>query len=273
MNRDDLVAAIRQKGTFLCVGIDPDPKRIPAHLGNGPQAVLAFNKAIIDATRSHCVAYKPNLAFYESMGPEGWQVLRDTIAHIGHSHFLIADAKRGDIGNTAQMYARTFFETYPFHAVTVAPYMGSDSITPFLGWENKWAIVLALTSNAGAADFQLKPTQQGKPLYQEVIEACRQWGTPRNLMYVVGATRPEYLSTIRNLVPEHFLVVPGVGAQGGSLEEVCAHGLNSHVGLLINASRSILYASANEDFAEAAAAEAAKMAAEMKHILREKALL
>jgi orotidine-5'-phosphate decarboxylase len=220
--------------------------------------VLSFNKAIVDATRDYCVAYKPNLAFYEVLGPKGWDILAQTVEYIGKEHFTIADAKRGDIGNTSGYYAKTFFDTYGFDSVTVAPYMGRDSVEPFLAHSEKWAIVLALTSNAGAFDFETL-SAEGKPLYTHVLEKCSQWGTAENTMYVVGATRAELLAEIRNVVPDHFLLVPGVGAQGGSLEEVMRHGMNEDVGLLINASRSILYASSGPDFAEAAANEARSM--------------
>jgi orotidine-5'-phosphate decarboxylase len=217
--------------------------------------VLSFNKAIIDSTREFCVAYKPNLAFYEVLGPKGWDILAETVDYIGRDHFTIADAKRGDIGNTSGYYAKTFFDTYGFDSVTVAPYMGRDSVEPFLNHAGKWAIVLALTSNAGAFDFETL-SAEGKAVYTHVLEKCSQWGTTDNTMYVVGATRAELLAEIRNVVPDHFLLVPGVGAQGGSLEDVMRHGMNDDIGLLINASRSILYASSGPDFAEAAAAEA-----------------
>ena len=217
--------------------------------------VLSFNMAIIDSTREFCVAYKPNLAFYEVLGPKGWDILAETVDYIGRDHFTIADAKRGDIGNTSGYYAKTFFDTYGFDSVTVAPYMGRDSVEPFLNHAGKWAIVLALTSNAGAFDFETL-SAEGKAVYTHVLEKCSQWGTTDNTMYVVGATRAELLAEIRNVVPDHFLLVPGVGAQGGSLEDVMRHGMNDDIGLLINASRSILYASSGPDFAEAAAAEA-----------------
>jgi orotidine-5'-phosphate decarboxylase len=220
--------------------------------------VISFNKAIIDATREYCVAYKPNLAFYEVLGAKGWDILAETVEYIGEEHFTIADAKRGDIGNTSGYYAQTFFDTYGFDSVTVAPYMGKDSVEPFLNHSNKWAIVLALTSNAGAFDFETL-SAEGKPLYQHVLEKCSTWGSADNTMYVVGATRAEMLAEVRNVVPNHFLLVPGVGAQGGSLEDVMKFGMNDEVGLLINASRSILYASSSKDFASAAAAEAKQM--------------
>ncbi len=228
--------------------------------------VLSFNKAIIDATRDYCVAYKPNLAFYEVLGAKGWDILAETVEYIGKEHFTIADAKRGDIGNTSGYYAKTFFDTYGFDSVTVAPYMGRDSVEPFLAHRDKWAIVLALTSNAGAFDFETL-SAEGKPVYTHVLEKCSQWGTPENTMYVVGATRADLLAEIRKVVPSHFLLVPGVGAQGGSLEEVMQHGMNEDIGLLINASRSILYASSGPDFAEAAAAEASSMQQGMAHFI------
>jgi orotidine-5'-phosphate decarboxylase len=253
MDRKTLVNHIRQRKSCLCVGLDTDPSKIPAGMD-----VLSFNKAIIDATRDYCVAYKPNLAFYEVLGAKGWDILAETVEYIGKEHFAIADAKRGDIGNTSGYYAKTFFETYGFDSVTVAPYMGKDSVEPFLGHPEKWAIVLALTSNAGAFDFETLMAEN-KPIYKHVLEKCSSWGTSDNTMYVVGATRAEQLSEIRAVVPDHFLLVPGVGAQGGNLEEVMRFGMNEDVGLLINASRSILYASAGSDFASAASAEARSM--------------
>jgi len=250
MNYQRLVEIIRERKSYLCVGLDTDPAKIPAGV-----SMLEFNKAIIDATKPYCVAYKPNIAFYECLGAEGWEILEETVKYIGNDHFTIADAKRGDIGNTSTYYAKTFFETYGFDSVTVAPYMGKDSVQPFLAFENKWAIVLALTSNPGAMDFQL--FQQGdKKLFEEVLEKVSTWGTPENTMYVVGATRADMLADIRKIVPNHFLLVPGVGAQGGSLEEVAKYGMNENVGLLVNASRSILYASNGTDFASAAEKEA-----------------
>jgi orotidine-5'-phosphate decarboxylase len=225
--------------------------------------VLSFNKAIIDATREYCVAYKPNLAFYEVLGTKGWEILAETVEYIGKDHFTIADAKRGDIGNTSDYYARTFFNTYGFDSVTVAPYMGRDSVEPFLKHPGKWAIVLALTSNAGAFDFETLQTE-GRPVYEHVLEKVSSWGADDNTMFVVGATRAEMLAEIRRVVPTHFLLVPGVGAQGGSLEEVMKFGMNSDVGLLVNASRSILYASSGSDFAVKAAQEAASMQQAMK---------
>jgi orotidine-5'-phosphate decarboxylase len=239
------------------VGLDTDPAKIPAGMG-----MLRFNKAIIDATREFCVAYKPNMAFYEVLGSEGWEILAETVDYIGNEHFTIADAKRGDIGNTSGYYAKTFFNTYGFDSVTVAPYMGKDSVEPFLNYPNKWAIILALTSNAGAFDFETL-NADGKSVYKHVLEKCSTWGTPENTMYVVGATRAEMLAEVRQVVPNHFLLVPGVGAQGGSLDDVMKHGMSEDVGLLINASRSILYASSGNDFALAAAREASAIRNQM----------
>jgi len=253
MDRKTLVNHIRNRKSCLCVGLDTDPSKIPAGMN-----VLSFNKAIIDATREYCVAYKPNLAFYEVLGPKGWDILAETVEYIGEEHFTIADAKRGDIGNTSSYYAKTFFDSYGFDSVTVAPYMGKDSVEPFLKHPNKWAIVLALTSNAGAFDFETLNVD-GRPLYKHVLEKCSTWGSADNTMYVVGATRAEMLAEVRKLVPNHFLLVPGVGAQGGSLEDVMKFGMNDEIGLLLNASRSILYASSGSDFASAAAAEAKQM--------------
>jgi orotidine-5'-phosphate decarboxylase len=262
MNRAQLIANIRERESFLCVGLDTDPNKLPAGV-----TMLAFNKAIIDATRDLCVAYKPNVAFYECLGPEGWRVLEETVRYIGPDHFIIADAKRGDIGNTSDYYAKTFFSSMPCDSVTVAPYMGRDSVEPFLKYADKWAIVLALTSNPGADDFELL-SQDGVPLYQHVLQKVSQWGTPDNTMFVVGATRPTMFTEIRAIVPDHFLLVPGVGAQGGSLTEVCKYGMNKDIGLLINASRSILYASSGHDFEVAARKEAKRMQEEMKSLLR-----
>jgi orotidine-5'-phosphate decarboxylase len=257
MTRQELFALIQKRKSFLCVGLDTDPKLLPDGVD-----MLSFNKAIIDATRDYCVAYKPNLAFYEVLGAEGWRVLEETIRYIGTSHFIIADAKRGDIGNTSTYYARTFFETLSCDSVTVAPYMGRDSVEPFLQFPGKWAIVLALTSNPGANDFELKVIA-GEPVYAHVLRGVASWGTAENTMFVVGATRPEMLAEVRRIVPDHFLLVPGVGAQGGSLSEVIRYGMNTDVGLLVNASRTILYASSGADYAEAAGAEAARMQSEM----------
>lgn len=261
MTRAELVAQIRSKKSLLCVGLDTDIQKIPS--GISP---LEFNKAIIDATRDFAVAYKPNLAFYECMGKAGWDLFEETVNYIGKDHFIVADAKRGDIGNTSTYYAKTFFETYGCDSVTIAPYMGEDSVKPFIGFEGKWAIVLGLTSNAGSRDFQMLETQ-GKKLYLNVIEKVASWGTADNVMFVVGATKADMIGEIRQIIPNHFLLVPGVGAQGGSLEEVMKHGLTSEGGLLINASRSILYASNGPDFADAARAEAQRMQAEMASLM------
>lgn len=269
MNRSQLVQQIRSKQNYLCVGLDTDITKIPKHLKDSADPVFEFNKAIIDATKNNCVSYKINTAFYESQGMKGWESMEKTLYYIPDTHFKIADAKRGDIGNTSAQYAKTFFEVLPFDAVTIAPYMGEDSIRPFLEYENKWSIVLGLTSNAGGNDFQqlLVSSQsqeqsmvpnilQGKTekrLYEKVLEKVASWGTPENLMFVVGATRASDLENIRSIIPEHFLLVPGVGAQGGSLEEVSKFGMNSDCGLLVNASRAVIFASSGTDFATQAA--------------------
>jgi orotidine-5'-phosphate decarboxylase len=267
MNRQELVAQIRQKKSFLCVGLDTEWAKIPTHLLDTEDPVFEFNKAIIDATRDLCVAYKPNLAFYEANGPQGWISLQKTIAYIGTSHFTIADAKRGDIGNTSRLYAQTFFETYAFDSVTVAPYMGADSVQPFLDFPNKWVILLALTSNAGSADFQFGIQDESMPLFEKVMRKAMTWGTPDNLMFVVGATHPEKFADIRKIAPDHFLLVPGVGAQGGDLEALCHYGLNDEVGLLVNASRGIIYAGNGLDFAAHARAAAADIQGQMVKLL------
>ncbi len=268
MNRATLVSEIFRKKSFLCVGLDTEVSKIPAHLRDTEDPVFEFNRQIIDATRDLCVAYKPNLAFYEALGPGGWQTFARTVEYIGQQHFIIADAKRGDIGNTSRMYAEAFFNRLGCDAVTVAPYMGADSVGPFLGFEGKWAIVLALTSNSGSNDFQrdwLEDSRQ--PLWEKVLHRCQAWGTPENLMFVVGATHPESFIRVREIAPDHFLLVPGVGAQGGDLEAICQHGLNRDCGLLVNASRSILYASSGEDFAEKATQEAQRLQQEMERYL------
>jgi orotidine-5'-phosphate decarboxylase len=268
MNRQTLVAEIFRRKTFLCVGLDTEPARLPQPLQGRADGVVEFNRRIIDATRDLCVAYKPNLAFYEARGAEGWRDFEQTVQYIGSEHFIIADAKRGDIGNTSRLYAEAFFQHLPCNAVTVAPYMGADSVEPFLSFEGKWAIVLALTSNAGSADFQQQRlAPEGALLWERVIGQARYWGTSENLMFVVGATHPEAFARVRALVPEHFLLVPGVGAQGGDLEAVCRYGLTRDCGLLVNASRSILYASLGEDFAEAARAEAQRLQQHMARLL------
>ncbi|WP_423818396.1 orotidine-5'-phosphate decarboxylase [Salinimicrobium sp. TIG7-5_MAKvit] len=269
MTTSQLTEQIRLKKSFLCVGLDVDLEKIPQHLLKEEDPIFAFNKAIIDATHHLAVAYKPNVAFYESHGIKGWKALEKTITYLNENHpdiFTIADAKRGDIGNTSGMYAKAFFEDLQFDSVTVAPYMGKDSVEPFLAFANKHTILLALTSNGGAYDFQTKEVE-GEQLYKKVIKTSRTWNNGQNLMYVVGATKAEFLKDIRKIIPESFLLVPGVGAQGGSLEEVCKFGMNRNVGLLVNASRAIIYASEGMDFAEAAAAEAEKLQQEMATFL------
>lgn len=271
MKRSELVENIKRKKSFLCVGLDTDIKKLPKHLLSTNDPIYAFNKAIIDATAPYCVAYKPNLAFYESLGVEGWTALEKTVKYIKEEHpdqFIIADAKRGDIGNTSQMYARSFFEHLDVDAVTVAPYMGEDSVTPFLGYEGKWVILLALTSNKGSLDFQLMEGQNGRRLFENVIEKSREWASEEELMYVVGATRGSLFEDIRRVAPHSFLLVPGVGAQGGSLEDVARYGMIEDCGLLVNSSRGIIYASTGEDFAEAAAQEAKKLAGQMATMLK-----
>lgn len=267
MNKQTLFRQIKNKSSFLCVGLDPDLNKLPRHLSKEADPLFEFNKQIIDATADFAVAYKPNLAFYEVLGPKGWESLQKTLDYIPQEIFTIADAKRGDIGNTASLYAKTFFETMDFDAVTLAPYMGKDSIMPFLEYRGKWAILLALTSNKGSADFQLLELHPDKTLYQEVIEKSKSWGSDENTMYVIGATAGEKIQTARQLVPEHFFLVPGVGAQGGDLEEVAKYGMNSSCGLLVNSSRGIIYASSNADFGKAAQVEAQKMQQEMQQYL------
>jgi len=272
MTKQELFENIQRKKSFLCVGLDTDVNKIPEHLfDESDDPIFAFNKAIIDATADLCVAYKPNLAFYESLGLEGWEILERTVEYIRANYpdqFIIADAKRGDIGNTSAMYARTFFGNMEFDSVTVAPYMGEDSVTPFLTYEDKWVTLLALTSNKGAFDFQfMKDAETGERLFEKVLRTSLGWGTDENMMYVVGATKAEMLTDIRAIVPEHFLLVPGVGAQGGSLAEVAKYGLNSTCGLLVNSSRQIIYASEEADYAKAARLEAEKVQLEMEQIL------
>ncbi|MCU0441424.1 MAG: orotidine-5'-phosphate decarboxylase [Bacteroidia bacterium] len=266
MKRIDLVHTIKQKGNFLCVGLDSDLTKIPDHLRNDPNPILRFNKAIIDATHPYCVSYKINTAFYEALGADGWKIMEETLNYIPKTHFTIADAKRGDIGNTSNMYAKAFFETLSFDAVTLAPYMGKDSIAPFFEYPGKWGIVLALTSNPGSADYEQR-TLDNKPLFEHVIQTTASFTTPENAMFVIGATKATELAQIRTVIPNHFLLVPGVGAQGGSLEDVAKYGMNADCGLLINASRSIIYASSGIDFAEKAALEAKTMAQEMASLL------
>lgn len=267
MTRDELYANMLRKRSFLCVGLDPDPSKMPMSL-NGD--LLAFNKAIIDATAPYAIAFKPNLAFYEAHGPAGYQAFEDTVRYIRKHHpdqFIIADAKRGDIGNTSKAYARSFFETLDVDALTVAPYMGEDSVTPFLGYDGKWVIVLALTSNKGSMDFQMIRDTEGTPLYEHVLRKAQQWGTPDNMMFVAGATRGEMLQDVRRIVPKHFLLVPGVGAQGGSLADVARYAMNSQCGIIVNSSRGIIHASNGDDFATVARQKAAAMQAEMDQLL------
>ena len=266
MNRKYLIQQIKEKKFYLCVGLDTDITKIPAHLQSHSDAVFEFNKQIIAATKDLCVAYKINTAFYEAEGVKGWESLEKTANYIPHTHFRIADAKRGDIGNTSHQYAKAFFETISFDAITVAPYMGSDSIKPFLDYENKWTIVLGLTSNEGSKDFQQQRINENF-LYEEVIKKTSEWGTPENLMYVVGATKAEDLSGIREIIPDHFLLIPGVGFQGGNLAEVSKSGLNKDCGLLVNVSRAIIYAGKKENFAEEARAIALEYQTEMKEYL------
>ena len=275
MNRQQLINEIFTKKTFLCVGLDSDINKIPAHLKNEDDPIFAFNKAIIDATAPYCVAYKPNLAFYECYGLKGMLAFEKTIQYIKENHpnhFIIADAKRGDIGNTSKMYAQTFFEEYNLDSVTVAPYMGEDSVKPFLDYDGKWVILLALTSNKGSHDFQLTEDKQGERLFEKVLKKSQEWGTTENLMYVVGATQGKMFEDIRRIAPEHFLLVPGVGAQGGSLQEVCKYGMTKDCGLLVNSSRGIIYASTDTNFAEVAAVKAKElqeeMAIELDHIAK-----
>lgn len=268
MTRAQLVEQIKKKKSYLCVGLDTDLTKIPKHLLAGPDPVFEFNKQIIDATHECCVAYKPNLAFYEALGPKGWESLQKTVDYIPKDIFKIADAKRGDIGNTSSLYAQAFFQQMNFDALTVAPYMGEDSVKPFLAFKNKWVILLAHTSNPGSADFQLLESQStGRKLYEEVIMKSQQWGTPDNLMYVVGATRADKIGEIRKCAPEHFFLVPGVGAQGGNLEQVSRFGMNKECGLLVNSSRGIIYNSSGKDFATAAVKEAKKLKLEMSQYL------
>ena len=270
MTKQELIRNIKTKRSFLCVGLDTDLKKVPAHLLNEEDPIFAFNKAIIDATAAYCVAYKPNLAFYEAFGVKGLMAFEKTVKYIQENYpdqFIIADAKRGDIGNTSAMYARTFFEEYNLDSVTVAPYMGEDSVTPFLGYDGKWVILLALTSNKGSHDFQLTESTDGEKLFQKVLRKSQEWAGNDQMMYVVGATQGQAFEEIRKIVPDHFLLVPGIGAQGGSLSEVCKYGMTQDCGLLVNSSRAIIYADNTENFANAAA-EAAKavqeeMAAEL----------
>ena len=272
MTTQQLVSEIKKKKSFLCIGLDVDLTKIPTHLLEEDDPIFAFNKAIIDATHHLCVAYKPNTAFYEAYGLKGWQALEKTIEYINKNHpeiFTIADAKRGDIGNTSTMYAKAFFNDLAFDSVTVAPYMGKDSVEPFLAFEDKHTILLALTSNQGAFDFQTKQTDSDE-LYKLVLKTSKTWHNSHNLMYVVGATKAEFLSDIRTIIPDSFLLVPGVGAQGGSLQEVCKYGMNDSIGLLVNSARGIIYASNQKDFAEVASEKAKELQNEMELILKQK---
>lgn len=268
MNRSQLADVIRKKGTYLCVGLDTDPEKIPSHLRAAPDPVFEFNKQIIDATHEHCVAYKLNTAFYEAQGSKGWDTMQKTLAYVPAGILTIADAKRGDIGNTSALYARAFFQQMNFDALTVAPYMGNDSVTPFLQTPGKWVILLAHTSNSGSADFQLIESQHGgKKLYEEVITKSQAWAGPDQLMYVVGATQTERIQHIRKLAPDYFFLVPGIGAQGGDLEAVSKYGMNKQCGLLVNSSRAIIYASSDKYFARHAGEEAIKVKNEMTNCL------
>ena len=270
MTKQQLFEKIKKKQSFLCVGLDTDIKKIPEHLLESDDPIYEFNKAIIDGTAPYCVAFKPNLAFYESEGVKGWLAFEKTIAYIRQRHpdqFIIADAKRGDIGNTSEMYARTFFDEMKVNAVTVAPYMGEDSVKPFLIYPERWVILLALTSNKGSLDFQMTEDRNGEPLYKKVLRVSQQWADSEQMMYVIGATRGRLFEEVRKMIPDHFLLVPGVGAQGGSLEEVCRYGMNENCGLLVNSSRAIIYADGSENFAYAAGVEAKKLQQEMKEML------
>ncbi|MDN3669590.1 orotidine-5'-phosphate decarboxylase [Echinicola jeungdonensis] len=267
MDKQSLFGQIQKKSSFLCVGLDTDLSKIPPHLLNEEDPIFSFNKQIIDHTAEFAVAYKPNIAFYEAMGAKGWESLQKTLDYIPDDIFTIADAKRGDIGNTSSLYAKAFFEKMNFDSITVAPYMGRDSVGPFLEFDGKWVILLALTSNEGSQDFQVLNTEGDKPLFQQVIEKSQQWGHEGNMMYVVGATRGEKIKEVRALAPDHFFLVPGVGAQGGSLEEVAKYGMNDSCGLLVNSSRGIIYASSGEDFGQRAGEEAAKLQREMARLL------
>ena len=267
MTRQQLTTFIRSTGSYLCVGLDSDRTKIPRHLLAAKDPIFEFNRQIIDATKDHCVAYKINTAFYEAEGVKGWETMERTVDYIPKTHFTIADAKRGDIGNTSSQYARAFFETLNFDAITVAPYMGEDSVRPFLEYKDKWTILLGLTSNPGAKDFELQPAGEGL-LYEKVLTTAAGWGSPENLMYVIGATQAEAFVRIRELTPDHFYLVPGVGAQGGSLEAISKKAMNADVGLLVNASRAIIYASPGEDFAADAARIAAGYHGEMQQFLR-----
>lgn len=270
MTRKFLTEQIQKKGSYLCIGLDTDIEMLPAHFNKSADAIIDFNKAIIDATKDLCISYKINTAFYEALGSEGWEAMEETVRHIPDEHFLIADAKRADIGNTSRQYARAFFEKMDFDAITLHPYMGSDSLRPFLEYEGKWSIILALTSNAGAADFEmLRLEEKGGPmLFERIIETTSRWGSPDNIMYVTGATRAEELSRIRSIAPDHFLLVPGVGAQGGSLADVTRFGANKETGLLVNVSRAVIFAGGGEDFAVKAREAAIQYRNEMSGLLK-----
>ena len=275
MNKQQIIDNIARKGSFLCVGLDTDLKKMPQHIidnsATTAEAIFTFNKAIIDATAPYCVAYKPNLAFYECFGIEGWQAFEQTVQYIKANYpdqFIIADAKRGDIGNTSAMYARTFFEGTQVDALTIAPYMGEDSVTPFLTYPGKWAVLLALTSNKGSHDFQLTADTEGERLFERVLRVSQQWGTDEQMMYVVGATQGKLFEDIRRIAPRHFLLVPGVGAQGGSLEEVCRYGMTPRCELLVNSSRGIIYADSTEDFAKVAGKKARELQEQMQKLLK-----
>ena len=276
MTRQELIQQIKQKESFLCVGLDTDAKKMPQCVFDLHDPIFEFNKAIIDATAPYCVAYKPNLAFYEAYGVKGMISFEKTIQYLKEHHphnLIIADAKRGDIGNTSQMYARTFFEEYDVDALTVAPYMGEDSVTPFLGYEGKWVILLALTSNKGSHDFQLTEDSNGERLFEKVLKLSQQWGNTENMMYVVGATQGRMFEDIRKVVPDHFLLVPGVGAQGGSLEEVCKYGMTKDCGLLVNSSRGIIYASNDDHYAEIAGNKARELQQQMAEELKKAGII
>ena len=275
MNKQQIIDNIARKGSFLCVGLDTDLKKMPQHIiansATTAEAIFTFNKAIIDATAPYCVAYKPNLAFYECFGIEGWQAFEQTVQYIKANYpdqFIIADAKRGDIGNTSAMYARTFFEGTQVDALTIAPYMGEDSVTPFLTYPGKWAVLLALTSNKGSHDFQLTADTEGERLFERVLRVSQQWGTDEQMMYVVGATQGKLFEDIRRIAPRHFLLVPGVGAQGGSLEEVCRYGMTPRCELLVNSSRGIIYADSTEEFAKVAGEKARELQEQMQKLLK-----
>ena len=275
MNKQQIIDNIARKGSFLCVGLDTDLKKMPQHIiansATTAEAIFTFNKAIIDATAPYCVAYKPNLAFYECFGIEGWQAFEQTVQYIKANYpdqFIIADAKRGDIGNTSAMYARTFFEGTQVDALTIAPYMGEDSVTPFLTYPGKWAVLLALTSNKGSHDFHLTADTEGERLFERVLRVSQQWGTDEQMMYVVGATQGQLFEDIRRIAPRHFLLVPGVGAQGGSLEEVCRYGMTPRCELLVNSSRGIIYADSTEDFAKVAGEKARELQEQMQQLLK-----